>query len=848
MSLLTRAGWRDHARHPLQSILCLLGVALGVAVILAVDLAVSSAGRSFALTVDALSDRATHVVVGGPGGVPAEVYRDLVIDHPEIGVAPVIERDAALLPPREGRISLLGIDPWAEQDLRPSMRLDADPETFDVGLLAATLGGAWMQASRAAELDLSIGDRFDVRIGSRTSTLELTGVFEPRDRAMARAGSDLVLVDLATIEEALGRFGRLDRIDLEIDAEQGPPVATIEAGLPDGVRIETQGARRGALERMMAAFRANLRFLSLLALLVGAFLIYNTLSFSVVRRRPIFGRLKAFGVERGEILRVVLLEGALFGLVGSAIGIGLGILLAAGLLDVVSETVGDLYHKVTVRRLALDPAGIAFAFGAGVVGSLVAVIPPALEAARQEPRLTQGRGPIAREGLHSARPLLLLGAVGLALAAIFPLLPERALWPCYVLLVGLVLAFSALTPLVARGLVRALEPLCRKVGPVGRLGIRGVRAGLGRTSTAMAALAFALAMGLGVTIMIGSFREAVDTWLSEMLNADVFISLPAGVARSAGKGAIDPEVIRIVEGLAPGGRVVANRNVRVMTDRGESQLVAFDFARKVEFSFPVIEGDRDEAWEAFRSGTGVLVTEPWAWRRRVGLGDRIALDTPTGRHVLPIAGIFRDYATEDGYVVMHRDAYRERFVDERVSALAIFAAEGTDADALAAAVETAVAGKARLNVRSIGRVRTYTFEVFDRTFRVTIVLRLLAIVVAFIGFVGALVALQIDRDSELARLEARGMASGELQRIRLLQTTLEGGVAGLVALPLGLIFAWVLTAEVNRRSFGWSLPLDPTASPFFETFGVALVAALLAALLAGRGRTRRAIAQRLREE
>jgi putative ABC transport system permease protein len=247
----------------------------------------------------------------------------------------------------------------------------------------------------------------------------------------------------------------------------------------------------------------------------------------------------------------------------------------------------------------------------------------------------------------------------------------------------------------------------------------------------------------------------------------------------------------------------------------------------------LIDGDPLAVWTAFEAGA-VLLSEPFAHFRRLVVGDRLHLETPAGTRTFPIAGIYADFVGGSGRVLMARATWLHHWQDPAISSIGLYAVPGADVDALVTAARMAVDANVPVTVRSNRALREASLEVFDRTFRITDVLRLLALGVAFAGIFGACLMLQEERARELGMLRALGLLPGQLRALVALQTLLLGLAAGLLALPLGVALAELLTTVINRRAFGWTLALDVTAGPLLGGLLLAVGAALFAGLLAGR--------------
>ncbi len=781
--LLWRASRRHLLRHPWQIGLSVLGIALGVSVALSIHLANDSARRAFELATQAVTGRATHQIVGGPSGLAESVYREVRVDLGARRAAPVVEGDLAA-PGFPGRVfHLFGIDPFAEEPFRPHLTTRREPPAARSPLdtladLVARPATGLISRPTAEALGLKSGDTLALRVAGSRRAVTLVGLIEPADALSARALDSLLVTDIATAQELLGARGRLSRIDLIVsdDALGRALLDRISRALPAGAELTRAGARADAAAQMTRAFALNLTALSLLALVVGMFLIYNTVTFSVVQRRPLIGTLRALGVTRGEIFTLVMAEALLVGVLGTAAGLALGAALAQALLRLVTRTINDLYFVLAVRDVIVTPAAMAMGAVLGVGATLAAAVAPALEATAARPREIMARGHLEARARRALPRAAWSGAALLAAGGALLLVPRSGVAWGFTGLFLLLIGSALMAPAVSTGLLALFHPLIGwSFGLLGRMAARGIVSSLSRTAVAIAALMIAVSATIGVGIMIASFREAVVQWLEGTLRADIYVSTPSLVSNRP-DATLDPAVI---ERLAGG-------TIRLRTDQGER-----DF------------------------------------------------------HV---AGIFYDYGSSAGIVVMHRATYDAGWKDRGVSALGLYATSGTDAGALADALRRLSAGGPEVLIRSNRALREASLEVFDRTFAITSVLRLLTTVVAFIGVLSALMALQLERVREIGVLRALGLTPRQVWGMVTAQTGLMGMLAGLLAVPVGILLAVVLVFVINRRSFGWTMPIEVAPAVLLQGLALAVGAALLAGLYPARRMSQVQAAEALRDE
>lgn len=825
--LLLRAGWRQLTRYRGQWSLTVLAIAIGVAVVVAVDLANQSALRAFDAAERVLMGAATHQLLGGPEGIPEEIYPWLRIEQGVHLAAPVLE-GRARLPRLERAVTVLGIDAFAEGDLRAGTLA---PGSGDIGQLMAVPNTALLSPDLLQVLSLQAGAQFQLQARGRSTEFTALGPVAGAEPALA----DLIVMDIASAQELLARQGVLSHIDLILmDAE----AAALQAVLPAGLRLLQASEQASSLHELTAAFRLNLTALSLLALLVGLFLIYNTLSFAVVRRRPMVGTLRALGVTQGEILQGLLLEAALLGLLGAIVGILLGVPLAHGLVQLVGQTVEALYAEQAVLGLVLAPWSLLKAMLLGVLGAVLAAWLPARESASLPPRQMLSRAALEA---GSQRWLWRAALAGLVLAAAggIILLLSSGLVAGFAGLFAIVLGAALWVPWLSAGLMRFMAPLLTAVaGLTGQLAGRGAVASLSRTGVAVTALAVAVAAVVGVGIMIQSFRLSVSGWLEHTLRADVYVSVTSG-------GAIEPELVERIQRLPEVAEVSISHRFELAAEQGSVQLWGVAMGPIAWSGFQLLAGEAGEAFQAFQQG-GVIVSEPFAHHHQLRVGDSLQLPTQAGRHSFPVVAIYRDYGSDRGVVTMHAETLRRWFGRSPITGLGIYTT--AEPVAVMTTIQPLFADNPGIRLSSQHALKQRSLEIFDQTFAITNVLRLLAGVVAFAGILAALAALQLERARETAVLRAIGFTPQQSAGLTVAQSGLLGLVAGVYALPLGVLLSGLLVQIILRRAFGWSMNFQVPLSTLLEGLVLAVVAALLAAVYPAWRSYRESPAPALREE
>lgn len=759
---LLHIGWRYLALHRWQSLLMVLGVAVGVAVMVSIDLANASAARAFELSTEAVTGKATHQIAAGSNRLDETVYVQLARAGLVETAAPVVT--SFVTSPQLGGqpIQLLGIDPFVDAPFRNYLGDDAGSNGSDLLPLLIRPGAILLSSETADRYELALGDTLILDIAGFEKQVLIAGLVQSQDRLTNRALNGMILADIATAQELTGTVGRLSRIDLILPKESENLQDQIQAALPAGVQLNTVEARQGSVEQMASAFQLNLMALSMLALVVGLFLIYNTMTFAVVQRRTLFGRLRCLGVTPREIFILVLSEAAAVGLVGSALGVALGVLMGQNTVGMVSRTINDLYFTTTVRDTSLPLESLFKGGLIGLAATVFTTVLPAWEAASVPPQAA-----LSRSGLESKTRNQVVavasGGLGLIAAgvALF-LIPSASLILGFGGTLAVMVGFAMLSALLMVFLMRIVTPVLRAIfGLLGQMAPRNVVNALSRTSVAVAALMVAVAVMVGMGVMIASFRNTVTIWLGQTLQGDIYISAPSFTANTP-RVEIAPEVVEAVQAW-PGLQSVSQlRSIQVLARQGLVDVTAVDNPRiEQERIFKSLKGTPGSLWDRMQAGE-VIISEPLANRLSLDAGSEIELQSPAGWQTYRVIGVYFDYASSGGTLMMAMEIYRQAWQDNGVTSIGINLPDGTDVEDATRRLQDGLGKFQRLTIRPNQALREDVMVVFDRTFAITSALRILATIVAFIGVLSALLLLQLEKQREIGILRALGLTGRQL--------------------------------------------------------------------------------------
>jgi putative ABC transport system permease protein len=854
-------------RHVLEAwpraVLTLCGVALGVAVFVSIRLANHSALASFSATVDAVAGKANLEVSGDAAGF-AEHWFPIARATPGVRAAtPVIQLYAYAKPglpatrtvfgsgagpnargPYSETLLVLGIDIFSAGPFalyRPGEAVaekGSGPARAGALALVSSPRAAAVTASFARRHGLRLGDPLTVLASGHPVPLAVRWIVSSPELEQAFAGN-VVLVDIATAQDVFGREGRLDRVDLIVDpARRDEVAAALRRRLPPGIEVGPTATRTRQVESMVRAFALNLTALSFIALFVASFLIFNAVSMAVLRRRGELGLLRALGVTRGQATALMLGEGLVYGIAGGLLGLAGGTWLARFTLGAVSRTLTDLYLVREAHRLHADGGSYLAGFGLGLVTAAFSSLAPALEAARTPPALTMRQGQVV-EAQHPPRPLLgVAGLAALALSAVASLVTVRARHPegGFVSAALLLLGFSLAAPAVVVATSRAAEPLLRRVAGISAgLGARDLREAAARTGAIVAALMVAVGMMVALSIMVGSFRRTVATWVGQTIRGDLYVE-PVGHRLAAAATALPESFVAAIRRLPDVVAVDTFRGTRIMMRRpGAPAQAAFVAGVDLDVGaryghLQFVRGTSSQLLERARASGGVLVTESFAHHRRVAAGDILLLDTPAGEARLPVVGVFYDYTTDAGAVLMDESLYARLWGEHRAESLALYLRPGANADSVRARVLAAAGGRLILSIMPNRLLRERVLEVFDQTFQITWALQAIAVLVAVLGVAGALTALILQRGREIGVLRAVGALRRQVQIMVLVESGLLGLCGALLGCVAGLALSLVLVFVINKEFFGWTIRLAVDPWVFARAIALVIVASLLSAL------------------
>jgi putative ABC transport system permease protein len=802
------------ARERGRLILAVLAIALGVALGYAIQIVNRSAIDEFAGSMAALAGDADLEVRGPRAGFDESLYPVIARADGVAVASPVLEVDAEL-PGRDTALRVVGVDAFRAAAVTPALVGNA-ADALDL----VTPDTLFVSPAAARMLALAQGGRLHVRAGRDDVALAVAGLTPDG------GGRAYAVMDIAAAQDRFQRVGKLTRIDVRLAA--GADSATmrgrLQALVPPGLVVAPPAAGVDATARLSRAYRVNLNVLALVALFTGALLVFSTQALSVARRRAQFALLRTLGLSRRRLVALVLGEAAAIGVAGALVGLPLGYAFAAAALRFFGADLGAGFFRGEAPQAIVDLKG-ALAFGVlGIAAAIGGSLLPAREAARAAPAqaLKAGGVDIAFAGRASPWPGVMLIASG----ALATRLPPVAGLPVfgYFAIAAMIGGTLLLLPRIAKALLD-IAPAWKS--PPSYLALAQLRGAPGQATVGLAAIVASVALLASMAIMVASFRQSLDDWLGKLLPADAYVRPGSGDT-----ALLSPDDQRRLAALPGVRRIEFLRAQSIVLDATLPRVILL--ARTLDDPVARLPLTGDAVLPGPLDPPAVWVTETLQDLYGYVPGRRIVLPI-SGRDVeFTVAGVWRDYARQQGAAVIERDRYVALTGDRDANDAAVWLAPGTTLDDFRAALAAALPSADRLAITTAGELRRLSLTVFDRTFAVTYALEAAAVAIGLAGLTASFGALVLARRREFGMLRHIGMTRRQIATMLAAEGLAVSGVGVVTGLVLGAFVSLVLIHVVNRQSFHWSMDLSVPWRGL-AAFAVTLLAlALLTTLVAAR--------------
>lgn len=818
-------------RSPGRTLLAILAIALGVALGLAIYLINRSAADEISLAARSLYGLADLAVEGGGDGFDENLY-PRVARVPGVAVAsPVVEVEAKLVG-RRGALTLIGLDGFRSRLLQPAFAAamvgggesrdsrdsSAEEESDDFDDRSILLS-----ASAARQLELKRGDFVEFQVGVERQKLRVSGVLPP-----AALEEFAGVVDIATAQWLFGRLGKLSRINLRLTTGSSPDQvrAALAEVLPSNVKVNTPGQATDDALRLSRAYRSNLTALALVALFTGGFFVYSTQSLAALRRRREFAVMHAIGVTRSEQLMLMLSGSIIVGVLGAAIGIVAGVIIARIGLSALGGDLGAGYFRGLMPGLNVHVAEIAVFSLLGIGVAVAGALRPALDAARVPTASALKAGDITSGEIRPHGWIVLTLAVLAAIAVSLPPIAGLPL-PGFVAIALLLVACVVAMPSVVRFVLRH-APRSRHL-PY-EIAIAQISGTARYATLSVSSIIVSFSLMASMAIMVTSFRDSLDQWTQKVLPADLYVRV-GYVGQSS---YLDESLARSMARLPGVERVAYSRfgRVQLSPDRPAMTLIARTL-------------DRDHADEAlWMMSTAanempaglvpVWISEAAADLFALEPGQEIRFDLGGKSVAASVRGVWRDYEHQNGAIVMDRNDYLALTGDHSVNSVWFWLDDPADTGKIGNAIRDLMPPGTEHDMRTPGEIRALSLAAFDRTFAITYLLELVAVTIGLFGIAAGISAQVLARRGEFGALRHLGFTRGQVARMLAIEGSVLGALGVIVGLLAGMVISLILIYVVNRQSFHWSMDLRAPVVLLSGLSIALIVAAALIAVVSGR--------------
>ena len=847
LRLLVTVSWRHAARHRVRTALTFFGVALGVAVIIAIAVVNRSLTTSFQSTIDQIAGKAVLQVANGESGV-AESLFPTIRDTPGVqNAAAAVEGFLPVIGAPGERLFVYGVDLLTDFAIRDHQFAGSSFD-FDKAL-------DFIARADSIALTESFSHRLKLPPGATITLLSSQGKRDYVVRALLKEegtarvfGGNFALMDLPVAQKAFGKDDKLDIVDLTI--EQGESIETVQTRLRQrlggAAEVARPGKRGEQIELLLTSFRVGLFFVSLIALFVGFFLIYNTVSVSVMQRKKEIGTLRCLGMKRGELLRLIVAEALLLAVGGSVLGAALGWLLARIALIAVGETVGNLFSLMGVLGSTFSPRDLALALGSGVAVAVLAALHPAWEAIRVSPletaRQTAWRPPRGAKLTWTNR----LGMLGLFISPTLLWLAPSVNGSVEKFSIGVagmlvfLLSLAFFCPAIISFAVRRFWQSALRLPGVGwveaRLASDSLRRNPVRSGITVATLVISLAAIFTIAAFVNSVRGSLLAWVDQMVTADLIVS---SGARTAG-----PRNVPLREDLLPELKSIPGVKIvdlyrLIRSTYQEKPILIESFSASASASvrtLPMIGGDGAQALREMAAGKGIIVSESFQSKFGKGANDTVELLTPSGTIAFKVIGVYIDYSSDSGSVLLDRALYKKYWKDELLDAFDLWLEPGADQQRVIQTIRDRYGEPYQLFISTHRELKEAVVRIMEQSFVVNYAVEIVAVVVAIFSVINTLLASILDRTREIGVLRAIGATQAQVRRIVVMEAGWMGLIGGLLGLFAGTVMAYHHVVYNTKMLTGWTFQ-------FYYPYDVAIVsviAAVILCLLAGYGPAKQA--------
>ncbi len=848
LNLVKHISLRRIRLQKVHTLMTISGICLGVAAIISIGIVNKSVLRSFEDSINRVTGRAALQVTAAASGFPESVI-DRVQNVPGVEYAvPVIDTQGILVGAKEPSLMILGVDVLQDGNIRDYKLSEENADIPDPLLFLARPDSIILTKELAEREGIKIDQTIEVQTVRGIRTFRVRGLLNPEGPARTMGGN-IAIMDYPAAQMAFGKEGRIDRIDVSLLGGEDLETVRdrIKKAVPEGYNVVTPEGRTRQVELLVSNFQKNINLISFIAVFVGMYLIYNAVSISVVQRRKEIGILRALGTTRKEIISLFLGETFVLAIIGSAIGVGVGIFFARSAMGAVTDAVSELYVRTSVTEIAISWPNLVIGFVTGIIASLGAALFPAVTSTRISPISAIRSVPYSDDGFLSHAKLrltsLLFVSCALVLLFLYTTFPSSRLLhtttTMFTATILLLLGISLAMPTVLQVfLVFFRYALSSRVGAAGRLAGLNLQKNIGRNSVAAAAIFYGISVFVSSAGIIYSTKTSVIEWIDSYVRGDIIVTSGHPVASTGAQNIPMPvEMWKAIEKVP--GVLSADPFRKIWVDYRARRilLLALDVPRRMEYSpFLTARGTRADMKRLLPSGDYIAMNEALSRQEHLKPGDTIMLPTPQGPVAFAIAVINVDYSSDSGSILMDIHTYQRYWKEYLADSFSVKVKPGESVQTVRDELVSRFGKDRKLFALPSKEFRDEIRKIIDQGFAVNHAVNAITLLIAGLGIIVTLLASVLERTREIGILRSIGMLRGQVSGVVVVESILLGIIGGSLGACAGMIIGWMSLEGFLRGDYGASLRYHVD----FVSIGWALVLSMLLAVLAGLYPARRA--------
>lgn len=829
-----------------HALVTIAGICLGVAAIVSIGIVNESVLRSFEDAINQVTGRAALQVTGAASGFPENLI-DRVQNVPGVEYAvPVIDTQGILVGAKERSLMILGIDVLQDGNIRDYRLSDESADIPDPLLFLARPDSILLTRQLAQREGIRIDQKIRVQTVRGIRTFQVRGLLNPEGPAKAMGGN-IAIMDYPAAQMAFGKEGRIDRIDVSlIRGEELETVRKrIEHALPEGYNVVTPEGRTRQVQLLVSRFEKNINLISFIAVIVGMYLIYNAVSISVVQRRKEIGILRALGTTRNQIISLFLSETVVLAVIGSAIGVALGILFARAAIGAVTDAVSELYIRTSVTEMAISWPRLVTGFVTGIIASLGAALFPAITTTRISPISAIRSVPYSDEGLLSHAKLritsLLFVSGAIVMLFLYTTVPSSRVLhttaTMFAATILLLLGISLATPTVLQVFLALFRRmLASRVGASGRLAGLNLEKNLGRNAVAAAAIFFGISVFVSSAGIIYSTKQSVLDWIDSYVRGDIIVTSGHPIASTGSRNIPMPvEMWQEIEKVP--GVLSADPFRKIYIDYGGRRilLLVLDIKRRLEYSpFKTAQGKREDIARLLPNQNYIAVNEAIASQEHIRPGDTITLPTPEGPVEFRVAAVNVDYSSDSGSVLMDMYTYRKYWKEYLADSFSVRVTSKDNIKNVRDEIVKKFGQDRQLFALPSREFKNEIKKIIDQGFAVNHAVNIITILIACLGIIVTLLASVLERTREIGILRSIGMLRRQVSLVVVIESMLLGVIGGSLGICAGMIIGWMSLEGFLKSDYGASMQYHVDFTSIVWAIGLSTLLAALAGIYPAR--------------